>query len=113
MQIAGSVSKRYLFIEALLILCLSYLLLLDAGNQSLSVYPVNLFSAILFSLITLIWLFFGQKGGNPVVLPVAIWVIVSLIATIFSIDPRRSLSELVLASISIFIFFLVFDLVKW
>lgn len=66
--------------------------------------------ALFISLIAALWLAAGQHGRQPAGRALLMWVVVSLVVMAFSLDSRRSASQVVLMSISVFVFALCADL---
>jgi len=102
----------YLIKETIIFLVFSHLILVIGYTHALIEYRILIFSTGLWTLIGGVWFFSGYKCSIPFKLPVFIWLLVYTLSTITSIDPRRSLSQMLIMSTSLFLFFLASDLVK-
>lgn len=102
---------RYLLKVSTLFLGLSFLLLLSGTTNGLINSAVQKLVAGLLSVVSIGWVIFGQKTATPAASALLVWVGIYTITVIFSIDSRRSLTQMELMGISIFLFALVSDLV--
>ncbi len=93
-----------------LIFGLSFLLILDASNRDFGLQWLNIASAVFFGMVSLAWLIAGQRRPTPLALPVGIYLAVYALAVVFSVDPRRSLTEFLFLSLTLFLFSLAHDL---
>jgi putative inorganic carbon (HCO3(-)) transporter len=106
-----SIRRRYLLYEFLLIIFGSYLLLI-ASTKSNQLNPaIVLINAILLSLLV-VFLIIKQESNTGVEKPLALMFAVMLLASLVSIDPRRSMGEFGLVAIPICLFFSVSEWVK-
>lgn len=102
---------RYLLLEMILILLASYLLLFASTKANQLNPTVLLINSILITLAA-IFLIFKAKARTGVEIPLVVMMAVMLLASIFSIDPRRSLGEFGLVAIPICLFFVISEWVK-
>jgi len=91
---------------------ISMLLVVIGYTHALIQYNVIVFGAILWSVLGAGWLLAGQKAKTPFKIPVLIWLAAYTLSVIFSIDPRRSAGQMLIMSTSLFLFYLVYDLVQ-
>jgi tetratricopeptide (TPR) repeat protein len=95
-----------------LILALSYLFLLASTHNGLVSYDIFWITTGLFAVFTVLWIVFGQAVGLKKELMVIAFLGVLAIAAYFSIDPRRSFTEVWLIGAALFLFLLASDLVN-
>lgn len=102
---------RYLLLEMILILLASYLLLF-ASTKANQLNPiVLLLNSILLTLIA-VFLIFKSRTNIGVEIPLAVMLAVMLLASLTSIDSRRSLGEFGLVAIPICLFFAISEWVN-
>lgn len=95
---------------ALLVIALSFLLLLNGSTNGLVDAGHQTGLAALVTAAALAWIIAGQCAPSPAGRAILVWVGVYLAAVIFSIDPRRSLSQMELMGIGLLLFLLSADL---
>ncbi|HEY9075213.1 MAG TPA: O-antigen ligase family protein [Anaerolineaceae bacterium] len=103
-------NRRYLLHESLLLLGVSLFLLLGGTTGGLVDQGRLIFLGGLLSAVAVAWIIAGQDAPTPLGLPLVGWIIVYALATALSSDPRRSLSQMGLMAVSIFLFALFADL---
>ena len=106
-----SMRWNYLLRESALILLLSYFFLLASTHNGLVNAAIFTFTVCLFLLFTVLWFIFGQKVSIKKEIPVAVFLGVLVLAAWFSIDPRRSFTEVWLLGAALFLFLITSDLV--
>lgn len=104
-------SYRYLLMEAALFLGLSFLLILNGSTVDMIQPALQIGVAVLVTCTALIWVVMGQRSATPSGKALLVWTVIYLIVLAFSIDPRRSLSQMELMALSVFLFALSADLV--
>jgi tetratricopeptide (TPR) repeat protein/O-antigen ligase len=104
--------RQYLLREAALILIISYLLIFASTHNGLVHPTVLTISAVLMSLLTVIFFVTSQSGALDAQKPLLVLMLVLILASIFSIDPRRSFAEVWLIGISGFLFLSSAELVR-
>jgi len=77
---------------------------------SLTQYNFLVFFAALLTLLGVAWLFYGQHARIPLKPFILIWLAVYTTSVILSIDPRRSLNQMFLMLVGVFLFLLSYDL---
>ncbi|HWQ46891.1 MAG TPA: O-antigen ligase family protein [Longilinea sp.] len=97
-------STRYLLQEAGLILLFSFWLLLDVANADLTSIPILVASAVVFSLVGLVWLIAGSRLPFLVQLPTWIWLAMTPLVLGLSSDPSRSALEWLMILLLVFFF---------
>ncbi len=105
----------YLIQESIIFLILSLLVLVIGYTHSLIQYRILVIGAGLLTLIAVYWFIIGQKGSLPLRLPVMIWIGIYSISSLNSIDPRRSLGQMLIMGTSFVLFYAAHDLIrhKW
>ena len=104
--------RQYLLREAALILIISYLLIFASTHNGL-VHPTVLsISAVLMTLLTIYFFVKSQSVPLAAQKPLLVVMLVLILASIFSIDPRRSFAEVWLIGISGFLFLSCAELVR-
>ena len=88
------------------------LLVVIGYTHALIQYNVIIFGAMLWSVLVAAWLLAGQKAKTPFKIPVLLWLAAYTLSVIYSIDPRRSAGQMLIMSTSLFVFYLVYDLVQ-
>jgi tetratricopeptide (TPR) repeat protein len=101
----------YLLMEALLFLGFSYLFIFSSTNANFINLDILKTSAVLVSIIGMIWFIVGKRTVIPLFWPWLVWILLYVVNVTLSVDPRRSVSQLVLMAVAIFIFALLTDLV--
>ncbi len=101
----------YLLKEAALFIVLSLLIILNGSTNGLIDPTLQKELAVLITLPALAWVISGQRAATPAGKALLVWVVIYSITVAFSIDPRRSFTQMELMSISIFLFALSADLV--
>jgi tetratricopeptide (TPR) repeat protein len=81
-------------------------------THSLTQYNIMVFFAVFLTLIGGIWLIAKQSTTTPLKPYILIWLAAYSISVYFSIDPRRSLSQMFLMLVGVFLFLLTYDLVN-
>lgn len=107
----NKVNYKYLGQEALLLIVLSYLLILEVANRDMTIFPLLVASTILFSGIVISWLIWGQWTSWKTMIPFLLWMILAALSILTSFDSRRSASELGIMLLTIVVFLLSMDLV--
>lgn len=100
----------YRFQLALLVIALSYLMLLNGSTNGLVDAGHQTGLAALVTAAALAWIIAGQRAPSPAGWSIVVWVGAYLAAVMFSIDPRRSLSQMELMGIGLLLFLLSADL---
>ena len=103
---------NYLIKESVVFLTLALLILVIGYTHALIEYRILVFAALFWTMVAGAWLISGYRITLPFKIPVLIWVGVYLLSAFNSIDPRRSLSQFLIMTTSLFLFYLAFDLVK-
>jgi O-antigen ligase/tetratricopeptide (TPR) repeat protein len=106
-----SMNWRYLLRESALILLLSYFYLLASTHNGLVNYSIFTITVCIFFLFEVLWIVFGQKVSIKKEIPILVFMGVLAAASVFSIDPRRSYTEVWLLGAALFLFLLSSDLV--
>lgn len=75
-------------------------------------YRILVFYAIFLSVLGGVWLIAKQKAATPLKPFLVLWLTAYAISLILSIDPRRSISQMSLMLIGVFLFLLTYDLVS-
>ena len=101
----------YLLKEAALFIVLSLLIILNGSTSGLIEPTLQKELAVLITLPALAWVLSGQRAATPAGKALLVWVVIYSITVAFSVDPRRSFTQMELMSISIFLFALSADLV--
>jgi tetratricopeptide (TPR) repeat protein len=70
------------------------------------------FFAVFLTLISGIWLIAKQSTATPLKPYILIWLAAYSISVYFSIDPRRSLNQMFLMLVGVFLFLLTYDLIS-
>jgi tetratricopeptide (TPR) repeat protein/O-antigen ligase len=104
--------RQYLLREAALILIISYLLIFASTHNGLVNPMVLTISAVLMTLLTINFFFKRPSAPLAAQKPLLAVMLVLILASIFSIDPRRSFAEVWLIGISGFLFLSSADLVR-
>ncbi len=115
----------YLLKEALLILAFAYLVLIGATSNGIVNYDLTRFSVSIFTAIVILWLAVRLQSGRkmqsevipqaaapPLGRPLALFLAAYWLASLTSIDPRRSLGEAWLVGLYVFVFALTVELVE-
>jgi len=110
MKISKSVSYRYLAQESILFFIFSYLVFLGSSKFSLINPQILLIDTVLLTFIPVIFILKRPIAQSAILLPLAVMLAVMGLASLTSIDLRRSLAEWVLVSAAICLFFLVSEL---
>ncbi|MDX9864966.1 MAG: O-antigen ligase family protein [Anaerolineaceae bacterium] len=105
-------NRRYLLRESALILLLSYFYLLASTHNGLVNYTIFTVTVCVFLFFEVLWIVFGQKVSIKKEIPILVFLVVLAVAAWFSIDPRRSWSEVWLLGAALFLFLLSSDLVS-
>jgi len=108
----AKIKWRYLLQQSSLILLLSYLLLFGSTHNGLVSETTLIISGCLFTIAGGYWLLAGFPRRHPLEWPLLGLIIVLIITTLTSIDPRRSLSELWLIGISVLLFLATGDFIR-
>ena len=112
MSLSKSHSNLYLIQETSLLLIFSYLVFFGSSKFSLINPVVLIINAFLFTLLLLFFILKPPRTSIKINLPLAGMMGVMFLTSLTSIDPRRSLSEFILVSASVCLFFLVAELVN-
>ena len=107
-----SMNWRYLLRESVLILVLSYFFLLASTHNGLVNDTIFTATICIFLLFSALWILLGQKVSARKEIPVLFFLGVLAVASWFSIDPRRSVTEVWLLGAALFLFLLSSDLVS-
>lgn len=107
-----STDWQYLLRESALILSLSYFFLLASTHNGLVNFHIFSITIALFFLFEIIWMACGQKVSLKKEIPILIFLGVLIVAACFSIDPRRSFTEVWLLGAALFLFLLSSELVS-
>lgn len=107
-----SMNWRYLLQESALILLLSYFFLLASTHNGLVNYTIFTITICVFFLFLVLWVLFGQKVSIKKEIPILIFLGILATASWFSVDPRRSVTEVWLLGAALFLFLLSSDLVS-
>lgn len=110
-SLSSNSRMAYLFQEAALIVGLSFLVLLNGSTNGLTDPALQKGLALIITLAALAWVAVGQWASPPAWKAVLVWVGLYLLAVIFSVDPRRSLTQMELMGIDLFLLLLSADLV--
>jgi len=78
----------------------------------LSQYNILVFFALFISILGIAWIIAGQKSKIPLKIQILLWLVSYVISIFLSIDTRRSLSQMYLMLIGVFLFLLTYELVK-
>ncbi len=81
-------------------------------THSLIQYRILVFFAGFLTLLGAIWLVAGKRSPIPLKPFLLFWLAAYSISIILSIDPRRSLSQMFLMLVGVFLFLLAYDLVS-
>ncbi len=81
-------------------------------THSLTQYNIMVFFAVFLTLLGGIWFIAKQSTTTPLKPYILIWLAAYSISVFFSIDPRRSLSQMFLMLVGVFLFLLTYDLVS-
>ncbi len=81
-------------------------------THTLTNYRILVFFAILLTILGGVWFFAKQKAATPLKPFLFFWLAAYAISLILSIDPRRSISQMTLMLIGVFLFLLSYDLVS-
>jgi len=81
-------------------------------THSLTQYNIMVFFAVFLTLIGGIWFIAKQSTTTPLKPYILIWLAAYSISVFFSIDPRRSLSQMFLMLVGVFLFLLTYDLIS-
>lgn len=103
--------RKYLFQEAILLVVLSYFLILEVANRDLTIQPLLVASLIILSVIILAWFIWGQWLSWRTLIPLFLWIVLVVVTLLTSTDPRRSITEMGIMLLIIFLFLLSMDLV--
>lgn len=103
---------RYLLRESALIILLSYFYLFASTHNGLVNYTIFTITVCVFLLFEIIWIIFGQKVSIRKEIPILVFLGVLAVAAWFSIDPRRSFTEVWLLGAALFLFLISSDLVS-
>ena len=111
----GSTAFGYLLKEMVLILCFLYLFVFNRTSLNFISPPVVNITAGLVTFLGLLWFVRGQAASTPLGRSLAVFMGAYLLASFFSIDPRRSVEEFGWLLLIIFFFALTADLVaqRW
>ena len=101
----------YLLMEAVLFLGFSYLFLFSSTNANLINFDILKTSTVLVTIIGLVWFIAGKRTSMPLFWPLLAWVLLYCVSVAYSVDPRRSLGQMLLMAVAIFILALSTDLV--
>ena len=100
----------YLFQETVLFLGMVFLLILNSSTNDFINADLQKGLALGITLAVVVWIAVGQCASQPVGKALLLWVAIYLVVVFFSLDPRRSASQMVLMSISVLLFSLSADL---
>ncbi len=109
-SLSGRVKWSFVIQEALLLLVLPYFLILTGITPLLVNFDVIRGAAILLTLMAGAWLIFGQSAPIPLGKPLLLFMAAFAVCTAFSMDWSRSLEQMALTLVGIFIFALAADL---
>lgn len=107
-----SMNWKYLLRESALILLLSYFFLLASTHNGLVSFNIFAITIFIFLVFEIVWLIKGQKVSLKKEIPIMVFLGTLLVASWFSIDPRRSITEVWLLGTALFLFLLTSDLVS-
>lgn len=100
----------YLLQESVLFLGLTFLLIFNSSTNDFVTQELQRSLVILLTTAAVAWVLAGQRGRQPAGRALLVWAAVYVLVLVFSIDPRRSASQMVLMSISLLLFSLSADL---
>jgi hypothetical protein len=100
----------YLLQESVLFLSFAFLLLLNTSTNDFVNQDLQKSLAVALTLVVVAWVAAGQRGRQPAGKALLVWVAVYVVVILFSLDPRRSASQMVLMSVSVLLFSLSADL---
>jgi O-antigen ligase/Tfp pilus assembly protein PilF len=98
--------------ETVVFLTISTFIFVVGFTYSLTQYQIVFFLAGFLTLLGAVWLLARQKTATPLKPTIILWLVAYIASVILSIDPRRSLTQMFLMLIGIFLFLLTFDLVS-
>jgi tetratricopeptide (TPR) repeat protein len=98
--------------EAVVFLTISTFIFVVGFTYSLTQYRIVFFLAGFLTLLGAVWLLAGQKAATPLKPFIFLWLAAYTASVILSIDPRRSLTQMFLMLIGVFLFLLAYDLVS-
>lgn len=109
--------RRYLIQESVLIPLLGYVLLLGGTFNGLVLYRLNLINTLLVAAVGLLWIGWRIVRRRPLPRTVLDYPLMALlavygVATVFSIDPRRSIYFTLQMLLYVWIFYLFVDLLQ-
>lgn len=81
-------------------------------THTLTNYRILVFFALLLTTMGGVWFVAKQKAATPLKPYLFFWLAAYAISVILSIDPRRSISQMTLMLIGVFLFLLSYDLVS-
>ncbi|MCD4802644.1 MAG: O-antigen ligase family protein [Anaerolineales bacterium] len=108
---------KYLFQESCLFLALSYLVLLGGTFNGLVLYSLNVINMILVSGIGFLWILIRtiRKSDFPrtgLDIGIFLFLLTSVLSTVFSVDPRRSLISFIILAVTVLVYYLFTDLIR-
>ncbi|MDO9084690.1 MAG: O-antigen ligase family protein [Anaerolineaceae bacterium] len=111
-KLSFSPKGQNLLKEAVVFLTISTFIFVVGFTYSLTQYRIVFFLAGFLTLLGAVWLLTGQKVATPLKPYILIWLVAYFTSVILSIDPRRSLTQMFLMLIGVFLFLLTYDLVS-
>jgi tetratricopeptide (TPR) repeat protein len=111
-KLAFSAKGLVLLKQTVVILTIFIFLFALGFTHSLIQYRILVFFAGFLTLLGTIWLIAGKKSPLPLKPFLFLWFAAYSISVILSIDPRRSLSQMFLMLVGVFLFLLAHDLVS-
>jgi tetratricopeptide (TPR) repeat protein/O-antigen ligase len=109
--------RRYLLQESVLIPLLGYVLLLGGTFNGLVLYRFNLINTLLVAAVGLLWIGWRIVRRRPLPRTALDYPLMALlavygVATVFSIDPHRSIYSTLQMLLYVWIFYLLVDLLR-
>jgi len=99
--------------ETVIILSITILtFVIGMSYALLSQYNILVFFALFVTILGLSWIIAGQKSKVPLKPQILLWLVSYIISVLLSIDTRRSLSQMFLMLIGVFLFLLTYELVS-
>ena len=107
-----SSSGKNLLQQTVVYLTVILLIFVIGFSFALTQYKFLVFFAALLTLLGGVWFFAKQKAATPLRPFIFLWLAAYSISVILSIDPRRSLNQMFLMLVGVFLFLLTYDLVS-
>lgn len=108
---------RLLVRQSVAFLLLNYFLLIGGSQSGIWFYNLRRWSMVILALFVAVWLFSWFRRGAPfphtrLDFAWLLFVLAQALATVLSLDPRRSLSFLVLTLVYWLVFYVIVDLLR-